>query len=337
VSGKSSLLILGLILGLILLILPAISEESSQAKTEGIGRESRATNPIVGRWDLRVEGTDGPYPSWLEVTEDAGRLKGRFVGRFGSARPIAEIGLTDGVLRFRLPRQYEQRKADLEFTGEWRDGQLRGKTIGEDGKELTWTGRPAPALPAITSPVWGEPVSLFNGQNLSGWKVRDEKAAGCWSVEQEALTNRRGCVDLMSEARFSDFKLRLEVKLAERAANGGQPSNSGIYLRGRYEVQVLDDAGQPPRIDGMGSVYGFLTPRINAARAAGEWQTCEITLLGRQVTVTLNGQTILEKAEIPGLTGGAIDSLEGEPGPLMLQGDHGKVWYRNITIAPRRP
>ena len=337
-SGKSSLLILGFIL----LILPAVSKDSrarelDEAKTDATGTDTRATNSIVGRWDLRVEGTDGPYSSWLEVSEDAGQLKGRFVGRFGSARPIAEIGFTRGVLRFRLPRQYEQRQADLEFTGEWRDDQLRGKTIGEDGKELTWTGRRAPALPATASPVWGEPISLFNGQNLTGWKVRDEKAAGCWSVEQGSLTNRRGCVDLISEARFSDFKLRLEVKLAERAANGGQPSNSGIYLRGRYEVQVLDDAGQPPRIDGMGSVYGFLTPRTNAARSAGEWQTCEITLLGRQVTVTLNGKMILEKAEIPGLTGGAIDSLEGEPGPLMLQGDHGKVWYRNITLTPRRP
>jgi hypothetical protein len=333
VSGKSVFFVPGFLL----LTLLVIVADPGKAKTEGIGTEARVSNPIVGRWDLRVEGTDGPYPSWLEVTEEAGRLKGRFVGRFGSARPIAEIGFADGVLRFRLPRQYEQRKADLEFTGEWRDGQLRGKTIGENGKELRWTGRRAPALPATASPVWEEPVSLFNGQDLRGWKVREEKAAGCWSVDQGSLTNRQGCVDLMSEARFSDFKLRLEVKLAERAANGGQPSNSGIYLRGRYEVQVLDDAGQPPRIDGMGSVYGFLTPRLHAGRAAGEWQTYEITLLGREVTVVLNGQTILERAEIPGLTGGAIDSLEGEPGPLMLQGDHGKVWYRNITLTPRRP
>jgi hypothetical protein len=320
VRSRCGLLILGL-----LLAIPVVAKDLAPS------------TQIIGRWDLTIEGTDGPYPSWLEVTERGGKLEGRFVGRFGSARPILEIEFRGENLRFRLPRQYEQRQADLEFTGTLHQGKLHGKTVGEDGRELTWTGVPAPALPTPTSPVWGEPIAIFNGRDLTGWKVRQEKAAGCWSVDQGALTNRRGCVDLITEARFSNFKLSLEFKLADRATNGGQPSNSGIYLRGRYEVQVLDDAGQPPKIDGMGSVYGFLTPRFNAGKAAGEWQHYEITLLGRQVTVVLNGETILDRAEIPGLTGGAINAAEGEPGPLMLQGDHGKVWYRNLTITPLLP
>src|SRR5262249_2877551 len=124
-------------------------------------------------------------------------------------------------------------------------------------------------------------------------------------------------------------KLSLEFKLVEK-------SNSGVYIRGRYEVQILDDFGKPAESHGMGGLYGFLTPKTNAAKKAGEWQKYEITVLDRQLTVILNDHTLIDKEEMPGITGGALDSDEGAPGPIMLQGDHGKVWFRNVVLTPAK-
>src|SRR5690606_34495972 len=112
--------------------------------------------------------------------------------------------------------------------------------------------------------------------------------------------------------------------------------NSGVYLRGRYEVQITDSQGMDPALDQLGAIYGFLMPVSMPAKAAGEWQSMEVTLTGRLVTVVLNGVTIICNQEIPGITGGAIDSHEGNPGPLMIQGDHGAVDFRNIVITPAR-
>ena len=285
--------------------------------------------PIIGRWDLTVQGTDAPYSSWLEVTDSEGKLQGRFVGRFGSARPIKQIEFNNGNLKFSLPPQYEKMKVDLVFDGSLSGGKLEGTTNGEDGAKLKWSGVHAPALKPKSNPKWGEPIQLFNGKDLTGWKLRSDKAKGCWSVEDGAMTNSPGCVDIITEQKFQDFKLSLEFKLVEQ-------SNSGLYLRGRHEAQILDDYGKPTDITGMGSIYGFLTPKTNATKKAGEWQKYEVTLIGRNLTLALNGQTLIDNQEIPGITGGALDSAEGTPGPIMLQGDHGKVWFRNIVLTPAK-
>jgi hypothetical protein len=285
--------------------------------------------PIIGRWDLTVQGTDAPYTSWLEVTDAEGKLQGRFVGRFGSARPIKQIEFNDGKLKFSLPPQYEHMKVDLVFDGKLSGEKLEGSTNGEDGATLKWSGARAPALKPNANPKWGAPIQLFNGKDLTGWKLRSEKSKGCWSVEDGAMTNSKGCVDIITEQKFQDFKLSLEFKIIEQ-------SNSGVYLRGRYEAQIQDDYGKEPESHGMGGLYGFLTPKVNASKKAGEWQKYEITLIGRQLTVTLNGQTVIDKEEIPGITGGALGSAEGEPGPIMLQGDHGKVWFRNVVLTPAK-
>jgi hypothetical protein len=89
-----------------------------------------------------------------------------------------------------------------------------------------------------------------------------------------------------------------------------------------------------PWDDQLGGVYGLLSPNEMVAKDAGEWQTYDITLVGRRVTVVANGVTIIADQVIPGITGGAIDSREGEPGPILIQGDHGPVDYRNIIITP---
>ncbi|MBO0721995.1 MAG: DUF1080 domain-containing protein [Blastocatellia bacterium] len=293
----------------------------------GLTDYTRKDSPILGRWDLTVRGSDAPYTSWLEVTEAEGKLQGRFVGRFGSVRPIRQIEFNDGKLKFSLPPQFEQMKVDLVFEGKLTGEKLEGSTNGEDGATLQWAGVHAPALRLKANPKWGAPIRLFNGHDLTGWKLRSEKGKGCWSVEEGMMTNSKGCVDIITEQKFQDFKLSLEFKIIEQ-------SNSGVYLRGRYEVQIEDDYGKEPESHGMGGLYGFLTPKTNASKKAGEWQKYEITLIGRQLTVMLDGQTIIDKEEVPGITGGALDSAEGQPGPIMLQGDHGKVWFRNVSLTP---
>ncbi len=284
---------------------------------------------ILGRWDMTVHGADAPYPSWFEIIREGERLTGCFVGRVGHARPIPHIEFVDGQLTLSLPVQYEKLKEDLVFKGRLTGQRLEGTTKGEDGQTIKWTAVRAPELKAASQPKWGQPIRLFNGRDLSGWKLRDPKKAGCWSAENGVLTNRVPCTDIITEQKFKDFKLHLEFNLAEK-------SNSGVYLRGRYEVQIEDNYGQEPHSRRMGGIYGFLKPTVNAARKHSEWQSYDITLIGRHVTVVLNGQTIIDHQEIPGITGGALDSDEGAPGPLMLQGDHGKISYRNIVLTPAR-
>ena len=284
--------------------------------------------PFIGRWDLTVQGPDGPYPSWLEVRlRKEIELMGSFVGRFGSMRHLAQIEYRNGEFLFRVPVQYEQNKGDLVFKGRLTGDKLEGTTEDADGKTLKWTGTRAPELTRATPPKWGRPIQLFNGKDLSGWKLRGNDRGNCWSVTNGGLTNKVPCVDIITAREFKDFKLHVEFNIVEK-------SNSGIYLRGRYEVQIQDDFGKTRDSLRMGGLYGFLRPSVNASARPGEWQTFDITLVGRRLTVVLNGKDIIVNEEIPGITGGALNSDEGAPGPLMLQGDHTKVTFRNVTIRP---
>ena len=283
---------------------------------------------VLGRWDLTVHGIDGPYPSWLEVLlRKESELMGRFVGRFGSNRHVSEITYADGELLVRIPVQYERSKSDLVFKGRLAEDRLDGTTEDEKGAPLKWTGVRAPALARDAPPKWGQPVDLFNGKGLSGWKLRSTDRGMCWSTVNGAMTNTPPCVDIITERSFADFNLQAEFNIVPK-------SNSGIYLRGRYEVQIQDDASRAMDSLRMGGVYGFLRPATNASGRPDEWQTFDITLVGRRVTVLLNRKRIIDNAEIPGITGGALDSDEGAPGPLMLQGDHGKISFRRIVITP---
>jgi hypothetical protein len=287
------------------------------------------SNDIVGRWDLSVGEGTAAYPSWLEVTRKDGKLAGRFVGRVGSARPIKQLEFAKNALSFSLPPQYERRKTDLSFSGNLSDAGvlLRGKTTDENGNHVTWRGVRAPALPAPANPKWGKPIRLFNGKDVTGWRLKDPKLPNGWKVVNGVLENHMPSSDVVSEGKFTDFKLHIEFNVAPK-------SNSGVYLRGRYEIQIQDDFGKAPESHLIGGLYGFIDPVENAGKKADEWQSYDITLLGRFVTVVLNGKTVIDNKEIPGVTGGALDSREGEPGPLMLQGDHGKVLFRNITLTP---
>ncbi|HXE81678.1 MAG TPA: DUF1080 domain-containing protein [Vicinamibacterales bacterium] len=285
---------------------------------------------VLGRWDVTVQGTDGPYPSWFDIQlRKETELMARFVGRFGSVRHAAAVAFRDGQLTLRIPVQYEKNKTDLQFEGRVIGDRLEGTTTGETGETLKWTAVRAPSLLRDKAPSWGAPIELFSGRDLRGWKPRAvvKGTEGCWTTPAGILTASAKCVDLISERRFEDFKARIEFRYPAKG-------NSGVYLRGRYEVQINDDAGRAIDPLRMGGVYGFLRPWVDARRPAGEWQTFDITLIGRRVTVALNGRTIIDDEVIPGITGGALDSSEGEPGPLMLQGDHGKIEFRRITVTP---
>jgi hypothetical protein len=286
---------------------------------------------ILGRWDLTVQGAEGPYPSWLEVMlRKETELMGRFVGQFGSNRHVSEITYTGGELTVRIPIQYERNKTDLIFKGRLAGDRLEGTTEDAKGNTLKWTAVRAPALTNDAAPKWGQPIELFNGKDLTGWKLRGPAKGNCWSVVDGALTNAPPCVDIITEHTFSDFKLHAEFNIVPK-------SNSGVYLRGRYEVQIQDDVGKAMDSLRMGGVYGFLRPATNASGRPGEWQTYDITLVGRRVTVVLDGRTIVHDSEIPGITGGALDSDEGRPGPLMLQGDHGRISFRKVVLTPSEP
>jgi len=287
----------------------------------------QAQNKLEGRWNLVIEKEGQQLPSWLEIEHSGTKtLVGRFVYAFGSARPIAVVNVTNEKFNFSIPPQWEPGDRNMDFEGELTGETLKGTMIYTDGKKYNWTATRAPLLKRNTEPVWGKPITLFNGKDLTGWKAMGPNQ---WIVENGILRSLKSGSNLVSEQTFTDFKLHVEFRYEKG-------SNSGVYLRGRYEVQIEDDKGKEPWKGYLGAVYGFLTPSMMVAKDAGEWQSYDITLVGRMITVVANGVTIISNQEIPGITGGAIDNHESEPGPIMLQGDHGPIDYRNIVITPAK-
>lgn len=285
---------------------------------------AQEVNPIEGWWDLEVAKDGEILPSWLEIRHSGySTLVGRFVYASGSARPVAEIEVNDGKFSFSIPPQWEEGDADLEFEGHVDGDGLKGTMLFTDGKTYNWVATRAPKLPHSKNPVWSEPRKLFNGMDLSGWHAEGENQ---WVVESGILKSPKAGVNLVTDEKFMDFKLHVEFRYPKG-------SNSGIYLRGRYEVQIVDSKGMDPSDILFGGVYGFLLPNEMAAKDAGEWQSFDITLIGRRVTIVANGSTIINDQIIPGITGGAINSKEGEPGPFFIQGDHGAIELRNITVS----
>lgn len=285
------------------------------------------TKELLGRWDMVIQKDGQELPSWLEIELSGNRtLVGRFVYAFGSARPIAVVNVADGKFNFSIPPQWEPGTRNMDFEGELVDGKLKGTMIYTDGKSYPWTAERAPLLKRTSEPVWGKPIKLFNGVDLKGWRAMGENQ---WIVENGILRSPKSGANLVSEQTFTDFKLHVEFRYTKG-------SNSGVYLRGRYEVQIEDNKGKEPAKGYLGAIYGFLVPSEMVAKDPGEWQTYDITLIGRMVTVVANGKTIISNQQIPGITGGAIDSKEGEPGPILFQGDHGPIDFRNIVITPAK-
>ena len=125
--------------------------------------------PFLGRWDLTLKAPDHDYPSWLELEDEGGQLKAQMVGRWGNARPLPKAALSNGQLTFVSPKEEEDSKVDLVFQGRITGETLTGTVNGPDGKTWQWVGVKAPPLLKTGAPVWGEPVPLFNGKDLTGW------------------------------------------------------------------------------------------------------------------------------------------------------------------------
>ena len=284
----------------------------------------------VGHWNLRITDASDTFVSGgFQITNKDGALAAGLVWRWGSYLPAKSVAVKNGVLhivREEKPGQLDVFEARLE--GE----RLVGQITYPDGKLHHFEGKKAPLLLDKRAPVWGEPVTLFDGKTLAGWKLRDTKKKNGWAAVggDLAVVETKDNADLVSEQVFQDMKLHIEFNVDAK-------SNSGVYLRGRYEIQILDNPDAKMALDshGCGGLYSRVAPKLDATKPAGEWQTYDITFLGRQLKVVLNGQEILNTIA-DGVTGGALSPFEGEPGPLMLQGDHGKVRFRNIVVTPAR-
>jgi 3-keto-disaccharide hydrolase len=286
--------------------------------------------PFLGRWDITLQTPQREFASWLEISQDNGELRARMVGRWGHARLLPHAELVNGGIRLVSPKEEEGTATDMIFEGRLSGSSLVGTTSASDGTVWTWRGERAPTLERTRAARWGKPITLFNGRDLSGWRMIDQRAQSVWQVRDGTLISPARGPDLLSDARFEDFKLHIEFMCAPG-------SNSGVYLRGRYEVQIEDDPNPEPANWGTGSIYGFLAPSPPAPRQPAQWHAFDLTLIGRRVTVVLDGRTVIADREIPGITGGALDSHEALPGPIYLQGsEEGRVSFRNIVVRRAR-
>lgn len=318
------------------------------------GHSQNTTQAYTGQWTLDIE---GGFVGWLNVTEESGYLDGSLLWKWGSVTPVAHVYFDADANQLVATRtQNVVRKRDGEgkslqshvITSSLMstiDGdKIRGVFIEPDRSgskvaKTAFTGKrlpPVPPAPDLNKIKYGQPINLFNGRNLEGWKLTNQNQSNGFKADNGVLVNdpvqpetgpRLSFGNLQTEQVFKDFNLTIEVNIPKG-------SNSGVYLRGIYEIQVLDSYGKELDSHNMGGIYSRTAPIIAAEKPAGEWQTLDMTLVDRHITVKLNGTTIIDNQPVEGPTGGALHSDVFAPGPIYLQGDHGKVSFRNIVLKP---
>jgi Domain of Unknown Function (DUF1080) len=292
-----------------------------------LGLAQNAKNPFLGRWDITVTTPKATYPDWIEVSEKDGKLAAHVQPRGGGAVWASDVKLDGNRLTVTLGGGRGPATIwELTAKGDSFDGQMKRA----DAVQGQLAGVRSPALNRAMPKAWTEPESIFNGKDLTGWEPMGN-APNHWVAANGELVNEAHGANLKTTRAFQDFKLHIEY-------NCPADGNSGIYLRGRYEVQVEYEAVDAnDKLHTMGSIYSFLAPAVDLPRKPGTWETFDITLVGRRVTIVRNGVTTIDNQEIPSVTGGALDSHEAEPGPFYLQGDHtGGMKYRNIRISVPR-
>ena len=318
--------------------------------TAAAGAALAAGNPYVGGWELTIPGGGA---GWLGVEEGGGGLQASLLWGGGSVVPLESAHTEMGrlVLTRKLTSQHKDDSGKNVTTTsiETIVARARGKELaltlikplknGQGEERAEFTGRrepPMPPAPDLAQVKFGEPIQLFNGKDLTGWRLTRPDAVSGWSVKDGVLINEvshekgkphKNYGNLRTDKEFEDFNLTLEV----RVPKGG---NSGVYIRGIYEVQVFDSYGKPLDPHNMGAVYSRIKPTVAAEKPAGEWQTMDITFVDRHVTVILNGQKIIDNQPVLGCTGGALWSDVTRPGPIYLQGDHTGIEYRNMGLKP---
>ena len=290
-----------------------------------------------GRWNLTVTGDPRGRAWWLEISGAGSKnLKGRFVGApggqpatrmGGQLEEIPELKIDRGQLEFVFNRDYKPTGKRGLYRARLEGRRLVGSLVVDGLPRAQFTGERAPDIRDKDDSAWkpGKVSNLLAAQDLARWKTALGPVKG-WSFQSGLLTNSPGAPDLISAEKFWNFELHAEYRI-------GSGSNSGIALRDRYEIQIEDTHGKPADTHSMGAVYSRIAPALDAAAPAGEWQTMDIRLVGRTVTVKLNGKVVIDKREIEGLTAMAHDPDEAAPGPLCLQGDHGLVEFRALTLT----
>jgi hypothetical protein len=307
---------------------------------------------FLGRWALTIP---GGAAGWLEIKKEKGYYDGSILWGSGSVLPVSSVVIADDTLIVTRTTDVPRKDATGKvvrtqqfteaITAKLAEGdnlkltRLAPKLNGTGYDSAEFTGHRIPALPPrpdLSKVKFGEPITLFNVRDLTGWQVMDPPVANAWTIADGLLSNHppkheegkpaKRTTNLRTEREFEDFNLKVEVSVPAG-------SNSGVYLRGIYEIQVLDSYGKPLDSHNMGALYSRITPSVSAEKPAGEWETLDITLVDRHVTVILNGTTIIDNQPVLGCTGGALWSDESRPGPIYLQGDHGAV-YRKLVLRP---
>lgn len=286
---------------------------------------SAAQNSFIGNWDFNVPTRSGIGANWLGISEQNGKLDIWFQPTGGHVYQVPDYKLSGKQLIMTVSPARGRHPETV-----WELHPSAGKLVGTQksgSSAIKLTGVRAPALNHAPPASWSKPEALFNGKNLDGWVPIGNTGANHWVVRDGMLINEERGADLKSTRKFEDFKLHFEV-------NCPKDANSGFYLRGRYEVQIEDepiDANKPK--ERIGAIYGRIAPSVELPRTPGKWQTFDVTLVGRTVTIVRDGTTIIDHKKIEGITGGALDANEGEPGPFYIQGDHtGGLKFRNITV-----
>jgi hypothetical protein len=288
-----------------------------------------------GRWGITVSGQSSQRGWWLEVSgAGTDTLKGQFMGApMGLLDDIPKLSISEGELRFALEAKFRKDYGAEKglYWARLEDGKLKGtfEIEGDPSTYLEWTGVRAPALAEKDDGSWkrGDPVVLFDGHDLTGWQAVPPAHLLGWVVRDGVLIALPGAPDLISEKKFSNFVLNADYRIEPH-------TNTGIGLRGRYEVQIADDADRPPSNKGTGAILGRIAPTLNAEKPAGEWQMLVVRLVGREVTVVLNGIRVINRQSIDGPTAIALDTNEADPGPILLQGNRGAVQFRRMVVYP---
>ncbi len=301
---------------------------------------------LRGDWSLDLE---SGLPAWMSLYEEGDMPMARLRVYVGPEGPYEVHEVVDGRVRFKTKGRRKQKgsnvmvqsSVDVGLKAGKLDGVIvRSEVGGEEIDRAAFTGTKIPPMPKkapnLSKVRFGHPISLFNGKDLSGWKPYEDDKINGWSVEDGMLVNSTpktnfsatgDHANLRTEAVFDDFWLHIEFLIEANR-------NSGVYLRGMYEAQVVDRDSRMQGLQGVGSIFSRIAPSTNAGRPPGEWQTYDITLVERHVTVVLNGVKVIDNQPVIGPTGGAIHTDPSAPGPIYLQGDHTAVKYKNIYLAP---
>lgn len=298
---------------------------------------SAAENPFVGRWALTLP--DG-RPGWLGVEQKGGKLDASILWGSGSVLPVEDVSQSGESLKLRRRIQRKEEVSQQAITVMREGGDVRLTSVmtnarGRTGAPEVVVGRLIPALPPrpdLGKLKFAAPIPLLAGDFAASWTPVNPNAPSGWTLVDGILSNRvtkKGprSTNIRTQATYEDFMLTAEVRTLPE-------SNSGIYLRGVYEIQIAETYGKVPDGHSMGALYTRVVPKVAAERPPGEWQTLKIMLADRHVSVWLNGALLIDNQPALGCTGGALTSDELQPGPIMLQGDHSDIDFRAMMLSP---